>query len=129
MVAVWNSNVAELPLHLQYEVAAVAIVVGCVRSFRTHIALDNRVFRRENKGAIGSRSCGEMAGSVMRRVDVRLKKRLGHFLNELNTTDSPICMYKRYVDDITGIARIKKGVIKEELELCQKLPGWMKSRT
>ena len=115
----WNGVVTELPLHLQYEAAATAIAVGCIRSFRTHIALDNRVFRRENKGAIGSRSCGEMAGSVMRKLDVKLKERLSRALSELNnceTSDDPICMYKRYVDDITVMARVQKGVNKEELE-------------
>ena len=114
----WNYRTTEIPMHLQCEAAAVAIAVGCIRSFRSHVALDNRVFRREGKGAIGSKTCGEIAGSVMRRLDVRLKDRLNHGLRQLGGVceGEPVSVYKRYVDDVTVMARVGKGVSKDELE-------------
>ena len=114
----WNHRMLELPLHLQYEAAALAIAIGCIRSFRSHVALDNRIFRREGKGAIGSKSCGEIAASVMRSVDVKLIERVNYALSELirEQGGDPIRLYKRYVDDITVVTRLRKGVSKEEIE-------------
>ena len=115
----WIFSVDTVPQHLEAEAAAFVIAVGCVRSFRSHYTINNKVYKRKGRGAIGSRSCGELAAVTMRALDNEVKGRLSQQLRRLpgaREDYEPIREYKRYVDDITVAVRIPRGTTTETLK-------------
>ena len=114
----WIFTVETVPEQLEAEAVAFVIAIGCIRSFRSHYTINNQVYKRNGRGAIGSKSCGELAAVTMRTLDNEVKNRISQQLRQLpgaREDYEPVRDYKRYVDDITVPVRIPRGTTNEVL--------------